>query len=141
MDVDHPEDLSRRLRAELVAFVNACGVRRVVPPVFHIGVPGGRRGRDQVGVAEAREFDSGLRADLVDRCLDCFDPGEPVLLPWLTRSGDLVAHDVDHAWAAAAREAFGRHGRAFPGFWVITRSGWMDLATSVVTEQRIRRRR
>lgn len=142
---DHRPDprLLSALRAELAAFVNAAGARRVLPAVFRLGLPGGHRGRDQVAVPDERGFDSGLRADLVERCLEevMTRDEDRLLLPWLTRGGDLVAHDVDVAWAAAAREGFGRHGLAFPGFYVVTRRGWMNLESSLVTAERVRRRR
>lgn len=89
-------------------------------------------------------FDSGLRADLVEGCLGEFVEQVStggLVIPWLTRGGDLVAYDVDIAWSAAAREGFARHGLAFPGFYVVTRGGWMDLETSEAITERVRRRR
>ncbi len=137
-----PLALSRCLRAELIAFVNDAGARRVLPSVFHVGRPGGRRGRDQLAVPEEGYFGPGLRADLVVQCLDSIRPlRDDVIVPWVTRSGDLVPFDSDVAWAAGAREAFARYGRAFPGFFVITRQGWLNLSTGDIAEVRIRRRR
>lgn len=133
-------DLEAALRTELVCFVRASGPRRVVPPVFHVGRPGTRRAADQVSVADDPNFGSGLRADLVERCLALLvDTIAPV--PWLTRGGDLAVRDVDLAWAAAAREAFGRHDLAYPGLVVVTRHGWLRPESGARTEQKVRRRR
>ena len=48
---------------------------------------------------------------------------------WLVRPGTPEPHDLDLQWLAAARTAFGMHGRALDGFYVITRTGWRDVLT------------
>jgi hypothetical protein len=130
--------LAGQLRAALCDFVSSAGMRRRLPTTFHVGTPGG----DQVTVPHDVCFDAGLRADLVERAIDGLDgrAGErPV--PWLTRSGDLTAADADFAWFAAAREGFGRHGLELPGFFVVTRYGWLNLANEdVVRWRRVRPR-
>jgi hypothetical protein len=130
--------LAGQLRAALCDFVSAAGTRRRLPTTFHVGTPGG----DQVTVPHAVHFDAGLRADLVERAIDGLDgrAGErPV--PWLTRTGDLTPADADLAWFAAAREGFGRHGLELPGFFVVTRYGWLNLANDdVIRWRRVRPR-
>ena len=128
--------LAGQLRAALCDFVNAAGHRRRLPTLFHVGTPGGV----QVTVPHDLYFDHGLRADLVERAIDGLDGAaaeRPV--PWLTRSGDLAPTDADFAWFSAAREGFARHDRALPGFFVITRQGWLNLANDdVIRWRRIR---
>jgi hypothetical protein len=46
-------------------------------------------------------------------------------LVWLTRPGDLVDQDVDLAWLAGARQAFGEAGVPLV-FVVVNRQGWRD---------------
>ena len=38
-------------------------------------------------------------------------------------------HDLDLQWLAAARTAFGMHGRPLEGFYALTRTGWRDVLT------------
>jgi len=125
--------LAGQLRAALCDFVNEAGTRRRLPTTFHVGMPGG----EQVRLPHDPCFDAGLRADLVERAIDGLEglAGERPC-PWLTRSGELVPTDADFAWFAAAREAFGRHGLSLPGFFVITRHGWSNLANEDVIRWR-----
>lgn len=139
--VDHVDSLplAGQLRAALCDFVASAGTRRRLPTLVHVGTPGG----DHLTVIHDACFDAGLRADLVERTLDGLDgaaAARPV--PWLTRTGELVPADPDFAWFSAAREAFGRHALALPGFFVITRYGWMNLANDdVIRWRRVRPRR
>jgi len=122
------------LRLALTEHVTAAGTRRALPTVMHVGVPG----EEQVGVTEETGLDPGLRADLLERALDGLDL-EATPLPWLTRTGELVPGDADLAWFAATFEAYGRHSLVLPGFFVMTRYGWLNLATDeVIRWSRIR---
>ena len=138
--MDDPDalPLAGRLRQELSDFVAAAGTRRSLPTLVHVGRPGGER----ITVPHDHSFDAGLRADLLERALtglDAVTGARPV--PWVTRSGDLTPGDADFAWFAAAREAFGRHGLDLPGFFVISRHGWLNLADDdVVRWRRVRPR-
>jgi hypothetical protein len=128
--------LAGQLRAALCDFVTSAGTRRRLPTLFHVGTPGG----EQITLPHDLYFDAGLRADLVERAIDALDGlagARPV--PWLTRVGDLSPTDADFAWFSAAREGFGRHGRELPGFFVVTRYGWLNLANEdVIKWRRIR---
>lgn len=135
MDID-ALPLAAQLRTALCDFVSAAGTRRRLPTLFHVGTPGG----DRITLPHDLYFDAGLRADLVERAIDGLDgrAGErPV--PWLTRTGDLTPSDADFAWFSASREAFGRHDLALPGFFVVTRYGWLNLANEdVIRWRRVR---
>ena len=137
MEIDHLP-LSGRLRAALCDFVTDAGMRRVLPVVFHVGTPGG----DQVTLPHDPCFDAGLRADLVERAIDGLaGVAAERPCPWVTRSGDLVPTDADFAWFSAAREGFGRHDLELPGFFVISRHGWLNLANDdIVRWRRVRPR-
>lgn len=130
--------LAGQLRAALCDFVSSAGTRRKLPTLFHVGTPGG----DHITLPHDLYFDAGLRADLVERAIDGLDgraAERPV--PWLTRTGELTPGDADFAWFAAAREGFGRHARDLPGFFVVTRYGWLNLANEdVIRWRRVRLR-
>ncbi len=122
--------LAGRLRAALCAFVDETGTRRSMPVVFHVGVPGGRPGIDRVAVPHGLGTDAALRGDLADRALSRLrGRARDQACPWVTRSGGLHATEPDLQWLAAASAAFGRHGCDWPGFFVITRHGWVNLST------------
>lgn len=122
------------LRLALTQHVATAGTRRALPTIMHLGLPGA----EEIAVPEEPGLDAGLRADLLERALDGLDL-ERGALPWLTRVGELAPGDADLAWCAASREAFGRHALEFPGFFVMTRYGWFDLATDrVVRWSRVR---
>jgi hypothetical protein len=131
--------LAGQLRAALCDFVTAAGTRRRLPTLFHVGRPGG----DHLTLPHDPYFDAGLRADLVERAIDGLDgPAATRPCPWLTRTGDLSPADADFAWFAAARDGFGRHGLDLPGFFVVTRYGWLNLANEdVIRWRRVRPRR
>jgi hypothetical protein len=128
--------LAGQLRAALCDFVTSAGTRRRLPTHFHVGTPGG----DQITVPHDLYFDSGLRADLVERAIDGLDGmAAERPCPWLTRTGDLTPTDADFAWFSAAREGFGRHQLELPGFFVVTRYGWLNLANEdVIRWRRVR---
>jgi len=125
------------LRRAQADFITAAGTRRSLPRELHLGVPGG----EQVTLVDDGALDAGLRADVVERALDGIDRQRvPEPVPWITRSGELVPGDPDFAWLTASMEAFGRHGLVVPGFYVITRYGWIDLvAGHLVRTGRVRR--
>lgn len=126
------------VRHALADFVAAAGTRRALPREFHLGVLGGYH----LTLADDQSLDTGLRADVVERALDGVDRrAVPHPVPWITRSGELVPGDADFAWLTAALEGYGRHALDVPGFFVITRYGWIDLiADEVVRTGRVRRR-
>ena len=135
MDID-ALPLAGQLRAALCDLVTSAGTRRSLPTLFHVGTPGGER----ITLPHDAYFDAGLRADLVERAIDGLEgraAERPV--PWLTRTGDLSPADCDFAWFSAARDGFGRHGLVLPGFFVITRYGWLNLANEdVIRWRRVR---
>jgi hypothetical protein len=138
-DVDDTLPLAGQLRAALCDFVSSAGTRRRLPTLFHVGRPGG----EHVTLPHDLYFDAGLRADLVERALDGLAGAAGARpCPWLTRIGDLAPTDADFAWFSAAREGFGRHGLDLPGFFVVTRYGWLNLANEdVIRWRRVRPRR
>jgi hypothetical protein len=122
------------LRLALTEHVTAAGTRRSLPTVLHIGTPG----VEQVVVPDEPSLDPGLRADLVERAVDGLELVQPPIA-WLTRCGELSPADADLAWFAATREAFARHSLAPPGFFVMTRYGWLNLVNDeVVRWSRVR---
>jgi hypothetical protein len=124
------------LRRAQADFVKAAGTRRALAREFHLGIPGG----EHLTLPDDADLDAGLRADVVERALDGIDRQHvPQPVPWITRSGELVAGDADYAWMTASMEGFGRHSLTVPGFFVITRYGWIDLvAGHLVQTGRIR---
>jgi hypothetical protein len=127
-------EVAALLRAALSAHVRGAGTRRALPTVVHVGTPG----LDEFLLREEPQLDAGLRADLVERALDGLDLSRAPL-SWITRTGVLSPGDADLAWFAAAREAYGRHALELPGFFVMTRYGWLDLSTDEgITWSRIR---
>lgn len=97
--------------------------RRVFDPVVRVGWPGGPQGSY---AADPRPMvDQAVRADLVATLLRQVDRPDVAPLVWVTRTGELALHDVDAAWLAAARQAFGEAGRPLT-MVVVTRQGWWD---------------
>ncbi|MBO9520433.1 MAG: hypothetical protein J7518_02755 [Nocardioidaceae bacterium] len=133
-----PAALARGLRTALHSFLDAAGSRRVLPAVFHVGRPGGRP-EQRWAVVDDSAYDVAFRADLVARGLDALALEDPC--PWLTRGGDLVPAEVDRVWHRAARLAYGRLGLTMPGFFVVTRRGWLNLAADDPAPVIPRRRR
>lgn len=120
----HP--LAGPLRRATLDFVATAGGLRSLPTTLHVGTPGGAR----TEVPVEPWYDGGLRTELVAQALAMLEPATfAVALPWLTRTGDLGTRDADLAWCAAALGAFGRYGVSPPGFFVVTRRGWLDLLT------------
>jgi hypothetical protein len=112
------------LRAEVGRF-RARESRRVFDVAAHVGVLAGPRHSFVVRAQDVPAVDGALRTDVVSRLLE--DAPASWCTAWLTRPGTPEAHDLDVAWLAAARTAFGMHGRPLDGFVVITRTGWRDV--------------
>jgi hypothetical protein len=120
--------VARHVTLALHDFVRAAGTRRALPTVLHLGHPRA----EEVVLAEQGWYDAGARADLVTRALEGL--ADPAPLAWLTRRGELDPTDADLAWCAAARTGFGRHGLVLDGFYVVTRTGWVDLTSDTRQE-------
>lgn len=120
---DAPAPLPRvsELHIALYAFAEAAARRRVLASTLHVGVPS----IEDVIVTDAGT--AALRVDLVEQAVACL--GQPEPFAWLTRLGDLVGRRDDHRWFAATAAAFATHGLGTPDFYVVTRRGWLDLAT------------
>ncbi|MFL6060390.1 MAG: hypothetical protein ACJ72E_04090 [Marmoricola sp.] len=131
-------DLETQLARAVRRHARTTSSRSRVSPWLRLGPPAGQH----LGFADHAAYDAGLRADVIERALDGFDPAAAPPLAWLTRSGAPVPGDLDLAWLAACREAFGRHGIELDGFYLLTREVWTDLlGDGTVTTVRIGRRR
>ena len=102
--------------------------RRTFAPVLHVGVPGGHAASYDVPAREA--FDQSLRADVVAALLRRVRAEHADPLVWLTRPGELVLHDVDADWLAAAGQSCSETGLPLT-FVVVTRQGWWDPRSGV----------
>lgn len=116
--------LHARMRLEVRAFVAGAGTRRRLPVTCHVGHPGASSTR----LVDEESWDAGLRADLVERAVDSLLETAGACA-WLTRAGDLGTVDADPRWHAAARTGFSRHGLELPAFYVVNRTGWLDLVS------------
>ena len=94
---------------------------RTIPPVVHVGVPGGPT--RSLTVRRDEPTDHALRADVVAALVGRRGPQPPWV--WLTRSGQLDLHDLDVQWLAAACTAYGEAGLDLT-MVVVTRRGWRD---------------
>lgn len=100
--------------------------RRVFDVMVQVGVLGGERDSFVVRAQDLPAVDASLRVDVVSSLLE---QGPGWGTAWLVRPGTPEPHDLDLQWLAAARGAFGIHGRDLQGFYVITRAGWRDVLT------------
>ena len=116
--------LAAAIRGELRAFVDAAGTKRSLGTTCHVGHPGEAHARWAHDVTA----DHSLRTDLVERAIDGLHVTEGACA-WITRGGELDVSDADAEWFAAARTAFARHGLVLPAFFVLNRSGWVDLVS------------
>jgi hypothetical protein len=127
--------LTAAVLVELRAFVSSAGHRRSLPPTCHVGHPGGQH----CWFAHHEVDHPSLRADLVERAIDGLAETSGACA-WVTRSGGLHLIDADADWFAAARTGFGRHGLVLPAFFVLNRTGWVDLVSGERREwSRVRR--
>jgi hypothetical protein len=103
---------------------------RTCPTVLHVGAPGGAVRRFTVRADEPT--DHALRADVVSAMLGrrSGSAAEEDPWVWLTRTGALDLHDLDAAWLAAARTAYGEAGSDLT-MVVVTRRGWRDPRSGV----------
>lgn len=107
--------------------------RRHVPPVLHIGVPGGATS----AVADDPAWDHGLRTEIVGAVLRA--RRDPPWV-WVTRSGPLSMQDVDAAWLGPTVAAAAERG-VDPAYVVVTRHGWLDPRSGLLQVwKRIRQR-
>ena len=99
--------------------------RRVFDVAVNVGVPADVRDSFVVRAQDLPAVDAALRIDVVSSLVE----QTPVDADraWLARPGLPEPHDLDFEWLAAARIAFGIHGRRLKGFYAITRSGWLDV--------------
>ncbi len=121
-----PPETHRLLRLEVGRFRERES-RRVFDVIVQVGHLGGARDSFVVRRQDLPVVDAALRIDVVDSLLEQGDPGWRSA--WVVRPGTPEPHDLDVQWLAAARTAFGVHGRALGGFYVITRAGWRDVLT------------
>jgi hypothetical protein len=124
MEVKDPVDADHRrmLRQVVVEHVRAL-TGRSVPPVLHVGRPGG--GVRRFAIPTGERTDHALRADVVAAMLGVRAGQTEPPWVWLGRGGDLALHDLDVAWLAAARTAYGEAGADLT-MVVVTRRGWRD---------------
>lgn len=107
--------------------------RRHVPPVVHVGIPGG----EVTHVADDPTWDHGLRTEILGAVLRV--RRDPPWV-WLTRSGPLTAQDADVAWLGPTLSASTERG-VDVAYVVVTRHGWMDPRSGLRHEwKRIRQR-
>jgi hypothetical protein len=118
---------TRRLLREEVGRFRALESRRVFDPSVSVGVLAGDRDSFVVRAQDLPALDAALRTDVVSALLE----GSPDewRTAWLLRPGIPDVHDLDLQWLAAARTAFGMHGRPLEGFYALTRTGWRDVLT------------
>ncbi len=116
--------LATAISREVRLLVGTLGTRRKFATAVHVGHPAS----EQVRLPVQADLDAGLCADLVERALDGLRVTEGAC-GWVTRSGELSRTDADATWFAAARAAFGAHDLALPAFFVLNRTGWLDLVS------------
>lgn len=113
--------------------------RRSHVPLVHVGLPGGREAVHPV--REDEPTDHALRADVLAAMLRrTRTPAAAAPLVWLTRAGDLTPQDLDMAWLAGARQAYGEAGVPLV-LVVVNRHGWRDPRSGLSASWvRLRRR-
>jgi hypothetical protein len=123
----------RRLLRTAVLHLARNDHRRHIPPVLHVGVPGGPTST----VADDSTWEHGLRTEIVGAALRALrDP--PWV--WVTRSGPLSLQDVDAAWLGPTVAAAGERAVEV-GYVVVTRHGWLDPRSGALQQwKRIRSR-
>jgi hypothetical protein len=119
-------ELRRTLREEVGRF-RLRESRRVFDVAVQVGVLGGPRDSFVVRAQDLPAVDAALRVDVLASLLAGADPSWRAA--WVLRPGTPEPHDLDLHWFAAARRAFGIHGRPLDGFFALTRYGWRDVVT------------
>ncbi len=128
--------LAAGIKVELREFVSTAGNRRALPTTCHVGHPGGEHSRFPHTLVD----EASLRADLVERAIDGLAVTDGACA-WMTRGGELGLTDADAEWFTATMTAFARHGLVLPAFFVLNRTGWLDLVSEQRREwTRVRRR-
>lgn len=128
-----PEQVLAVLLRQAVREHAAAERRRRHVPILHVGIPG--EPHEVFAIVAGEPTDHALRADIVAamrRKAERRAPGGPALV-WLTRPGDLELQDLDAAWHAAARQAYGEAEAALC-FTVVNRHGWHDPGTGARRE-------
>ncbi len=101
--------------------------RRIFDPSVHVGELGGRSAGFVLRARDQPVLDAAMRVDI--SCRLVADGIGSRHTAWLVRPGTPDPHDLDLAWLAALRTAFGIHGRTLDGCYALTRSGWRDVLT------------
>lgn len=102
---------------------------RFAPELYVGSLTGPRRWRT---VPRHDGLDPGTRTDVVLGLLEELEAttdgrrGCPVDA-WLARPGEVATQDGDLAWLAATTRALGVLGEGPGSFWVVTRTGWLDV--------------
>ena len=123
----------RRLLRTAVLHLARDGHRRYLPPVLHVGLPGG----PTTPIADDPSWDHGLRTEIVGAALRALH--DPPFV-WVTRSGPLCLQDVDAAWLGPTVAAAGERG-VDVAYFVVTRHGWLDPRSGLLRQwKRIRSR-
>jgi hypothetical protein len=123
----------RRVLRTAVLLLATTDHRRHVPPVLHVGRPGGPTST----VDDDPGWDHGLRTEIVGAALRA--RRDPPWV-WVTRSGPLSMQDADAAWLGATVAASAERGTD-PSYVVVTRHGWFDPRSGLRQEwKRIRGR-
>ena len=120
------DDRRRGLLRLEVGHLRARETRRVFDPLLYVGELGGPRSSVVLARRDEPVLDDALRTDVVGRLLE--DTPTACRTVWLARPGRPELQDADLRWLAAARLAFGSHGRELDGCYALTRSGWLDVA-------------
>ena len=97
------------------------------PTTVHVGPPPATESTFVTEPEDDLVGDLAVRIDVMLR-LVALDASDAVPV-WVTRPGRPEVEDEDHAWHVAAGTATAALGRTLSGFWVVTRVGWLDLAT------------
>ncbi|WP_134738888.1 hypothetical protein [Nocardioides sp. 503] len=110
--------------------------RRSFLPLVHVGLPGQRE--TVFAVRPDERTDHALRTDIVSAMVRRVRRPGPAPMVWLTRRDRLRPQDVDLAWLAAARSAYGELGLPLL-MVVVNRHGWRDPRSGLErTWQRLR---
>lgn len=130
------DDETAALLRDAVGRLRTRQTQQLFDLTLHVGRLGGRHARFVVRPPDRVDLDRGVRTDLVARLLQ--QVADTRELPgrsqahasvWLTRPGSPCEEDDDHWWHAAARSACSSVACTLDGFWVVTRTGWLDLVT------------
>jgi hypothetical protein len=107
--------------------------------IVHVGRLGGERRTFAVTPTEIGGLDAGTRIEVISRLLEDGPAPDSPAGVWVTRAGEPHVQDDDLAWHSAACMALGSLERSLEGFWVVTRTGWLDVRTGEVrTWKRLR---